>query len=120
MFYFLGPVLLSYNFILIAAAVIPAVYLMVKIYQLDKLEKESPTLLFALARAGILSSLIAMVVERILSGFLDLLVTDAGLYQVLLYFVVVAISEEGAKYILLKRTSWNSPEFNCQIGRAHV
>ena len=114
MFYFLGPVLLSYNFFLIAAAVIPAVYLMVKIYQLDKLEKESPTLLFALARAGILSSLIAMVVERILSGFLDLLVTDAGLYQVLLYFVVVAISEEGAKYILLKRTSWNSPEFNCQ------
>jgi len=42
-------------------------------------------------------------------------VHDQGLYQVLLYFVVVACSEEGAKYFMLKRTSWNSDEFNCQF-----
>lgn len=114
MFYFLLPTLISYNFILVAAAVIPAIFLMAKVYRSDRLERESPYLLWALVRAGILSSLIAMVAERILSGLLDLTVRDEGLYQVLLYFVVVAFSEEGAKYLMLRRSTWRSREFNCQ------
>jgi RsiW-degrading membrane proteinase PrsW (M82 family) len=28
---------------------------------------------------------------------------------------VVAFSEEGAKYVLLKRRTWKEPEFNCQF-----
>ena len=45
-------------------------------------------------------------------------VTSAGtqhstLYDVFLYFGVVAISEEGIKYLLLKYRTWRSPEFNC-------
>ena len=42
MFYFLISSLLSYRFLLIAAAVIPALFLMVKVYRSDRLEKESP------------------------------------------------------------------------------
>lgn len=114
MFYFLFPTLLTYNFILLAAAVIPAAALMVKVYRSDRLEKESPYMLWNLIRAGILSSLIAMVAERVLSGLLGMTVSDPGLYQVLLYFVVVAFSEEGAKYFMLRRHSWNAREFNCQ------
>ena len=115
MFYFLLPTLFSYNFILIAAAVIPALFLMVKVYRSDRLDRESPYMLRALVRAGIFSSLIALLAERVLSGLLDALVTSEGLYQVLLYFGVVAFSEEGAKYFLLRRNSWDSPEFNCQF-----
>ena len=114
MFYFLLPTLLTYNYILVAAAVIPAIVLMVKVYRLDRLEKESSALLWALVKAGIFSSLIAMVAERILSRILGLAVNDAGIYRMLLYFVVVAFSEEGAKYCMLNRVSWRSPEFNCQ------
>ena len=114
MFYFLLPTLMSYNVVLIAAAVIPAVFLMVKVYRSDRLEKENPYMLWALVRAGIFSSLIAMVAERALSGVLDMTVRDPGLYQVLLYFGVVAFSEEGAKYFMLRRGTWYSPEFNCQ------
>ena len=114
MFYFLLPTLMTYNFILVAAAVIPAVFLMVKVYRSDRLEQENPYMLWALVRAGILSSLIAMVAERILSGILNLTVQDDGLYMILLYFVVVAFSEEGAKYALLYRNTWRSREFNCQ------
>ena len=114
MFYFMLPSIMTYDFILLAAAVIPAVFLMVKVYRSDRLERESPYMLWSLVRAGILSSLIAMVAERVLSALLGAAVSDYGLYQVLLYFVVVAFSEEGAKYFLLHRTSWNSPEFNCQ------
>ncbi len=36
-------------------------------------------------------------------------------YNVLLYFVVVALSEEGFKYLLLKKRTWYSSEFNCQF-----
>jgi len=36
-------------------------------------------------------------------------------YGVLMYFGVVACSEEGFKYLLLRRKTWRSPEFNCQF-----
>lgn len=115
MFYFLLAPYMTYNFILIAAAVIPAVFLMIKVYQSDHLEKESSWILWRLVRAGIFSSLIALVEERILSLFLGKIVPDNRiLYYVILYFGVVAFSEESSKYLMLKRNSWDSPEFNCQ------
>ena len=115
MFYFLLPVLIRYNFILVIAAVVPAVVLMVQAYRMDRLEKESPALLWDLAKAGIFSSLIALVAERVLCFLLDLTVPqDSTLYNVILYFLIVAYSEEGAKYFMLRRHSWDSLEFNCQ------
>ena len=41
MFYFLLEPIMMYNWILILAAVIPAVFLMVKVYRSDRIEKES-------------------------------------------------------------------------------
>lgn len=115
MFYFLLTPILTYNFILIAAAVIPAIFLMVRVYRADRLEKESPFQLWRLVRGGILSSLLAMVEERVLSWGLDAVVDKNTIaYNVILYFVIVAVSEESSKYIFLKRSSWQSPEFNCQ------
>ena len=115
MFYFLLSSLVSYNGILIVAAVVPAIFLMVKVYQSDHLERESTEQLWRLVRAGIFSALIALVLERVFSTLLELMVPqNHPYYQVLLYFVVVAFSEEGAKCFILRRTSWNSPEFNCQ------
>lgn len=115
MFYFLISSILMYNWILILAAVIPAVFLMVKVYRSDRLEKENPVLLRRLAVAGVLSSLVALVEERVLSAILGAAV-PAGtvLYNVILYFVIVAFSEESSKYIFLKKRTWNDPEFNCQ------
>ena len=114
MFYFLLPTYMTYKLILLAAAVIPALFMMVKVYRSDRLERETPYMLWDLVKAGILSSLIALVSERILSWLLNAFVRDAGLYQVLLYFVVVACSEEIAKYFMLYRRTWFSQEFNCR------
>lgn len=115
MFYFLLAPLMTYNFVLIAAAVIPAVFLMIKVFRSDRLERESPSLLMRLAVMGVLSSLLALVEEWILEAVLGLLVRQTStLYNILLYFVVVAVSEESSKYLLLKRSTWRSPEFNCQ------
>ena len=109
------PALASYNIVLVVAAVVPALFLMLRAYKSDRLEKEPPSLLWRLAIAGVLSSLIALVVERLLGYVLSAAVAqDSKLYDVLLYFVVVAFGEEGAKYFMLKRRTWRSPEFNCQ------
>ena len=61
---------MTYNIILIFAAVIPAIGLMIYVYKADHLEKESPAMLWRLIIAGVLSSLIALVLERVLSFLL--------------------------------------------------
>ncbi|MBQ7371046.1 MAG: PrsW family intramembrane metalloprotease [Blautia sp.] len=115
MFYFLITPYLTYNLILVAAAIIPAVFLMIKVYNSDRLERESPVILWRLLRAGIFSSLIALVEERILSALLGFAVPNNRLlYYVILYFGIVAFAEESSKYLMLKRNSWDSSEFDCQ------
>ncbi|MBR0081869.1 MAG: PrsW family intramembrane metalloprotease [Clostridia bacterium] len=115
MFYFFLAPIMSYNYILLIAAVIPAALLMLKAYRSDRLEKESPALLWRLFLAGVFSSLIALVLERIGWAILDRTVSESDpRYNVILYFGIVALSEEGAKYFLLNRRTWKSPEFNCQ------
>ena len=79
------------------------------------IEKESPQLLKSLAISGILATMIAMISERIGSAILNaFLPYQDPRYDIILYFVIVAVSEEAAKYALMKRKTWNSVEFNCQ------
>ena len=114
MFFFLQ--FLYYNPILIAAAVIPAVILLVQVYKADKLDKEPPMLLLSLVLYGIAATALAKVTERLGVGLLNLLFGGQGfLYNLLLYFLVVGLSEEGFKYLLLKRRTWPSAHFNCQF-----
>lgn len=125
------------NPILIAAAVIPAIVLLRFVYKEDRLDKESPGLLLSLVLFGIIATFAALVSEQIGEAVLALIVPEnTTAYNAILYFVVVALSEEGFKYLLLKKRTWWSSEFNCQfdgivyavfvslgfaqIGRAHV
>ncbi len=115
MYHFQTCSIFRFNFLLIAAAVIPAIFLMVRVYRSDRLEKESPALMRRLAVAGILSSLLAMVEERIFEGILSLLFDESSLaYNVILYFLIVGVAEESSKYIFLKHRTWRNPEFNSQ------
>lgn len=117
MFFFLIPaVLLSYNWLLILAAVIPAVVLVIRIRRADRLEKESPALIRSLVLMGIISTFFALISERVLSALLNsFAIKDPVLYNVILYFAVVGLSEETAKYVLLKLKTWKNREFNCQF-----
>jgi RsiW-degrading membrane proteinase PrsW (M82 family) len=115
MFYFLMEPIITLQWILIVAAVAPAVILMIKVYRSDRLEKESPFLLRELVIGGILATLLAMITERIGEWILGMIVPkNSAIYNVILYFVIVGLSEEGFKYIMMKRRTWNNPEFNCQ------
>lgn len=94
-------------------ALIPAGLLMRFIYATDKIEKEPMSLLSSLAFQGVLAAFLAMLLETA-GQFLLRLFVPAGsvLYLLILAFVVVALSEEWAKYVFLKRRSWNEPNFN--------
>ena len=108
-------VLFGINPILMIAAIVPAIFLMVQVYKADKLEKEPTNLMVSLIFLGIFSTLIAVVLETIGQYILAPLNPNSLIYNFLLYFIVVAFSEEGGKYFVLKRKTWKHPAFNCQF-----
>ena len=61
------------NPILIAAAVIPAVYLLIRVERADRLEKESGRLLGSLILYGIIATAIAEVLEYVGISILDMI-----------------------------------------------
>lgn len=97
------------------AAVIPAVILLFHVVRKDKLEPESPLFVLSLVGWGILSTFAALILERAGTWLLSFFFTRPSiLYNILMFYVVVAVSEEGSKYFLLRKKTWNSPHFNCQ------
>jgi len=103
--------------LLTLAAVIPAIYLIRYVYLKDHLEKESPKLIRGLILMGVLSTFAASLTESAGSFILGFNAeqgsTGSVITDFLMYFFVVGLSEEGFKYLLLKKKTWNNPEFNC-------
>lgn len=103
------PVLALY----VAAAVLPAIFLLRYIYRNDTVEKEPAGLLVSLLLVGVLSALCAAIVEGVAGTILNALVPEGTrLHTILLAFVVVAAVEEGAKFLMLRRRTWWNPNFN--------
>ena len=101
--------------VLIIAAVVPAVILMIYVYRADRLEGEPPHLLWRLFLAGLAATFLASLTEQLGSLVLSWFTySDPRVYYFLLYFLVVAGSEEGFKYLLMKQQTWYSESFNCQ------
>lgn len=101
---------------LMAAAVIPALFLLVKIYNMDRLEREPGNLIWSLLFQGILATFAAMVTETIGMKFFGMVFTEGTpIYYFFVTVFVIGLSEEGFKYLLLKRKTWNHPAFNCQF-----
>ena len=114
MFFWMMSPILTYRWILIVAAVFPAIFLLVKVYRADKIERESPYLIGRLVLGGIIATFFALISERLFGALLSAMVpTTSPSYDVILYFGVVAISEELSKFLLLKNRTWNNSEFNC-------
>lgn len=106
--------------VLTLLAVIPSVFLLIKVYQADKVEKEPAPLLFKLFIKGLESAFFAAVVEALLINFgLNTLVhlgliegEGSFLYHAIEAFLIVAVAEEGFKYYFLKQTTWTHPAFD--------
>jgi RsiW-degrading membrane proteinase PrsW (M82 family) len=107
--------LLQINPTLIAAAVVPALILLIYVYRLDRLEKEPKGLLWRLLLFGVLATAVAGYLERIGIRFLEAWADRPVLHTLLLTFLIVGPAEEGSKYLLLKRRTWYNPNFNCRF-----
>ena len=106
------PMLISV-LIYAGAALLPAYFLMRYIYRMDRVEKEPVKLLFSLVIMGVISVAIASAAEGIGIKALGSFVSpNSRAYVILLAFVVVGAVEEGAKFLMLKKRTWNEPNFN--------
>lgn len=99
--------------IYILAAIIPAIALMLYVYNQDSIQKQPIGLLMNLAGGGVVAALLAMVLEWIGEKVLNAHVsTSDPWYVIFLAFIVVGMAEEGMKFFILKKRTWNSPYFN--------
>ena len=119
----LGTLVFTYRFsnpnlLLIAAAVVPALVLLTYIYRKDHIEKEPNSLLVRLLLWGIVSTFLAVVTESLGASALAFFLPGGEAhpaYGFWMFFVIVGLSEEGFKYLVLRWRTWNSPYFNCRF-----
>ncbi len=99
--------------ILLAAAILPAVFLMRYIYNKDKADKEPAGLLIKLVLLGVLSTLPALILEQMMDSFVlpALHIRSETLYAVIVA-LEVGLIEEGCKFFFLHKATWNNPNFN--------
>lgn len=114
---FIFPALNIVLWVYILAALIPAVYLMIYIYRQDSIEKEPPGLLWACVCRGVLAALLSIILETLGSVLMALnsINTNTAKGVMIEAFLVVAVVEEGTKYLLMSRITWRNPEFNCRF-----
>lgn len=105
--------LIPVGLIYIIAAICPAAILLLYLYNKDVVEKEPTDLLVKLLGLGVLAAVLSGGLEEAGIGVLDRFISTANpLYVIILAFLVVAVVEEGMKYLLMKALTWNHPHFN--------
>ena len=97
---------------LLLAALVPAAFLMVQVYRLDRIEKEPAGLLLKLVLFGALSGLAAGAIEGALTRVLDVTLGGGMLRLVLENFLAVALVEEACKRWVVLKFAWNPPAFD--------
>ena len=101
------------NYYLSLAALVPAVILFVRIYQLDRIEKEPRRLLGILLLSGALLALPAAGIQLLASRTLgSALNRRSAAYLLLDNFLVVAVSEEVCKIAPVRLAAWKHPAFD--------
>lgn len=102
--------------ILLAAASLPALVILIYVYVKDRTEREPGRLLIKLILGGFLSTVMAIVTEligeKILAGIEFASVDQMNFVK---YMLVVALSEEFFKYIVMRKITWKNPNFNCSF-----
>ena len=99
--------------ILLAAAVLPAAFLLYRVYQMDTIEKEPWAILRKLLLWGALSGIPAALVESLLTGVVQNLLEEGTLlYNFVFGFIVAALVEESFKFFFLYKFTFKSPHFN--------
>ena len=113
LFQILLPPVIPVAAIYICAAILPALFLLYYIYRHDTIEPEPAGLLFSLVLLGAVAAILSSILEGFGESILNFFVyRNDPRYTPLLAFLVVAVVEEGTKFLLLKRRTWEHPAFN--------
>jgi RsiW-degrading membrane proteinase PrsW (M82 family) len=92
-------------------AIIPSILLCLYVYRMDVVEKEPVRLLLVLFFIGVLATVPARFFEQTLMSSIDLKYTN--IYDSLvLAFLIIALVEEGYKFLVLIISCWKNKEFN--------
>ena len=99
---------------LVLIAIAPSLLLILYIYNLDKIESEPVRLLVKLFFLGGISTVSAMLLEMAGENILQRMVPDSTTirYMILENFLVVAMVEEGGKYLAVRFSTWKNKAFN--------
>ncbi len=106
--------------VLLAASLIPPLFLLWKVYQSDKIEKEPPKLLLIIFVLGMLSAFLAGILETIGGSILvrifpeEFAKTPAGstVFNLIFFLIVVGGSEELVKFLAMRIPTWRNRAFN--------
>lgn len=100
--------------VLVILAIIPAVIIIAFIYHKDKAEKEPLRLLVSLFIMGATISVIGAIVAQhvMLKGLQEVIAEGTTGYNFIMCFFIVALSEEGFKFLVLRLRTWKHKAFN--------
>ena len=105
--------MISTDMFMLLLALLPAAVLLIYIYRKDTVEKEPIPFLIKLFLFGAASVFFAMIAgfagDYLISPLFD---ENSVLWLAVDNFILTALIEEGGKYFVLKKTTWNSPHFN--------
>lgn len=101
----------TYLLLLIGLAMAPGVAVMLYIYERDKIEKEPPATLAVCFILGMVATVPAILLES-LGGFLLEAIPGFHTQQLVYAYGVVALSEEGSKFFMLKRYAFRLKSFD--------
>lgn len=98
---------------MVALAVIPGIVLLIYIWKKDSVENEPMQLLLKLFMWGAATVVSAFILENIGFFLVGLVLpTDSMVYLAIENFLLVALVEEGGKYVIFKWKAWNNREFD--------
>lgn len=103
----------SVAFVYICAAILPAIFLMTYIEQSDTYDKEPASLLFTLVVLGVGSALLALVLEKLTDAIVLANISFKNeVWRCGITATSVGLIEEGCKFYLLRKRTWNDINFN--------
>ena len=99
--------------ILLFAALLPAVILLVRVYRMDKIEKEPARVLWKLVAIGAAAGLVAAVAELALEWVLQLIFREKNVWYLLVEnFLTIAAVAEICKRFPVRRFFWQDSAFD--------
>ena len=97
---------------LLALAVAPGIAICLYIYYKDRYNKEPLLNLVVSFLLGVVSALLAVIIQLILTKPTEKLFNNTILYTAFYTFMVVALSEEGSKFIMLRWYAYRRKSFD--------